>query len=57
MGQPCQLLSGQIGVDDKSNEIPAVQESLEILNLKGAVVTADAIHCHAQPEEDGKKDH
>lgn len=36
---------GQIGVDDKSNEIPAVQELLEILNLKGAVVTADAMHC------------
>jgi predicted transposase YbfD/YdcC len=36
---------GQISVDDKSNEIPAVQELLEILNLKGAVVTADAMHC------------
>lgn len=36
---------GQITVDDKSNEIPAVRELLEILNLKGAVVTADAMHC------------
>ena len=36
---------GQISVSEKSNEIPAVQELLEILNLKGAVITADAMHC------------
>lgn len=36
---------GQITVDGKSNEIPAVQELLDVLNLKGAVVTADAMHC------------
>lgn len=36
---------GQISVDGKSNEIPAVQELLDILDLKGAVVTADAMHC------------
>jgi len=36
---------GQIGMSEKSNEIPAVQELLEILNLKCAVVTADAMHC------------
>lgn len=36
---------GQISVDSKSNEISAVQELLEILNLKGAVVTGDAMHC------------
>jgi len=36
---------GQVSVESKSNEIPAVQELLEILNLKGAVVTADAMHC------------
>lgn len=39
---------GQISVDDKSNEIPAVRELLEILNLKGAVVTADAMHCQKE---------
>ena len=39
---------GQISVDDKSNEIPAVKELLEILNLKGAVVTADAMHCQKE---------
>ena len=36
---------GQISVSEKSNEIPAIQELLGILNLKVAVVTADAPHC------------
>ena len=36
---------GRISVDDKSNEISAVKELQEILNLQGAVVTADAMHC------------
>lgn len=36
---------GQVRIQSKSNEIPAVQELLEILNLKGAIVTADAMHC------------
>ena len=39
---------GQISVDSKANEIPAVRELLEILNLKGAVVTADAMHCQKE---------
>jgi predicted transposase YbfD/YdcC len=39
---------GSISVDDKSNEIPAVQELLSILNLKGGVVTADAMHCQKE---------
>ncbi len=36
---------GQISVESKSNEIPAVRELLDILSLKGAVVTADTMHC------------
>jgi len=36
---------GQISIDSKANEIPAVRELLDVLNLKGAVVTADAMHC------------
>ncbi len=36
---------GQVSVDSKANEIPAVRELLDILNLKDAVVTADAMHC------------
>ena len=36
---------GQITVDEKSNEIPAVRELLDMLDIKGAVVTMDAMHC------------
>jgi len=36
---------GQNSVDDKSNEIPAVAELLQLLQLKGAIVTLDAMHC------------
>ncbi|MGH7262100.1 MAG: ISAs1 family transposase [Nitrospiraceae bacterium] len=32
-------------VEDKSNEIPAVQQLIDLLDLAGAVVTADAMHC------------
>ena len=39
---------GVISTSDKSNEIPAVQQLLEIIELKGAVVTADAMHCQKQ---------
>lgn len=35
----------QLGVDSKSNEIPAVQQLIDMTNLKGAVVTMDAMHC------------
>jgi predicted transposase YbfD/YdcC len=38
-----QLLLGQIAVDEKSNEITAVPRLLELLNLKGATVTLDAM--------------
>ncbi|MCL4134809.1 UNVERIFIED_CONTAM: hypothetical protein GTU68_016496 [Idotea baltica] len=39
---------GQVSVESKSNEIPALRELLEILKLKGAVVTADAMHCQKE---------
>lgn len=42
---------GQITVDSKSNEIPAVQELLEMLNIEGMVVTADAMHCQKETAE------
>ena len=32
-------------VDSKSNEIPAVQELIDMIDVKGLVVTADAMHC------------
>jgi len=39
------LTLGQITVNDKSNEIPAVKELLNLMDVKGAVVTMDALHC------------
>jgi predicted transposase YbfD/YdcC len=38
-------------VEDKSNEIPAVQELIDVLDLAGAVVTADAMHCQRETAE------
>ncbi|MFC2037484.1 ISAs1 family transposase [Chloroflexota bacterium] len=45
------LVLGQIKVDDKSNEIPAVPELLEILEIEGCIVTLDALHCQTQTVE------
>ena len=42
---------GQVSVDDKSNEIPAVAELLQLLKLKGAIVTLDAMHCQKDTAE------
>ena len=39
------LVLGHIEVDDKSNEIPAVERLIGELGLAGCVVTADAMHC------------
>jgi predicted transposase YbfD/YdcC len=37
------LTLGQVAVDEKSNEITAIPELLELLSLKGAIVTIDAM--------------
>ncbi|MDZ4689602.1 MAG: ISAs1 family transposase [Planctomycetaceae bacterium] len=42
------LCLGQVAVDDQSNEITAVPKLLELLELTGAVVTLDAMHCQTQ---------
>ena len=42
------LVLGQVAVDGKSNEITAVPQLLEMLSLRGKVVTADAMHCQRQ---------
>jgi predicted transposase YbfD/YdcC len=42
------LSLGQVAVDQKSNEIPAVIKLLELLDLDGAVVTLDAMHCQKE---------
>lgn len=39
------LLLGQVAVDGKSNEITAIPELLELLDLHGALVTIDAMGC------------
>ena len=39
------LMLGQIAVDKKSNEITAVPALLELLDVSGAVVSLDAMHC------------
>lgn len=39
------LVLGQVAVDQKSNEITAVPALLELLDLEGAVVSLDAMHC------------
>jgi predicted transposase YbfD/YdcC len=38
------LLCGRKSVDAKSNEIPALQKLMELLDLEGAVITGDAMH-------------
>lgn len=35
-------------VEDKTNEIPAVKELIEMLDVKGVIITADALHCQKE---------
>src|SRR5271170_8040042 len=46
--QESRLLLGQVAVDEKSNEITAIPNLLEILELAGAVVTIDAMGCQTE---------
>jgi predicted transposase YbfD/YdcC len=39
------LVLGQLATEEKSNEITAVPKLLELLELKGAIVTVDAMNC------------
>lgn len=45
------LTLAQKSTCDKSNEIPAVQELLKELNIKGHIVTADALNCQKETAE------
>jgi predicted transposase YbfD/YdcC len=45
------LLLGQVAVDEKSNEITAIPKLLEMLELKGALVTIDAMGCQNEIAE------
>jgi predicted transposase YbfD/YdcC len=42
------LVLGQRKVEEESNEITAVPELLELLDLTGCIVTMDAIHCQTE---------
>lgn len=46
--QQNQLVLGQIATDQKSNEITAIPRLLELLDLKGAILTIDAMGCQRQ---------
>lgn len=45
------LVIGQRKVDSKTNEIPVAQEILKTLEIEGATVTADALHCQIKTAE------
>jgi predicted transposase YbfD/YdcC len=49
--QTNQTVLGQIVCDDKTNEITNMPKLLELLDLDGAVVTADAMHCQKKTAE------
>jgi predicted transposase YbfD/YdcC len=42
------LTLGQVAVSDKSNEITAIPQLLELLDLAGAIVTIDAMGCQKE---------
>jgi predicted transposase YbfD/YdcC len=42
---------GQVKVDDKSNEITAIPKLLEVLAIKGCIVTIDAMGCQTEIAE------
>jgi predicted transposase YbfD/YdcC len=43
-----QLILGQVAVDDKSNEITAIPKLLDLLDIKGAFVSIDAMGCQKE---------
>lgn len=45
------LILGQVKVEERSNEITAIPELLEVLDIAGCIVTVDAIACQRQIAE------
>ena len=45
------LTLGQVAVSDKSNEITAIPQLLEMIDIRGAVVTIDAMGCQREIAE------
>ena len=46
-----QLILGHVSIQEKSNEIPAAQQLIEALGLRGRVFTLDAEHCQKKTFE------
>lgn len=40
-----QIMLGQVKTEEKSNEITAIPELLDLINIKGSIVTVDAMGC------------
>ena len=47
----CGLTLGQVATEQKSNEITAIPKLLELLDIRGATVTIDAMGCQKQIAE------
>ena len=45
------LVLGQVKVDDKSNEITAIPQLLELLDIAGCIITIDAMGCQKKISE------
>lgn len=39
---------GQLAIDEKTNEIPCMKDLIDLINVKGKVITADAMHCQKE---------
>ena len=46
---------GQKVIEIKSNGIPAVKKLIDVLEIKGAIVTMDAMHCQKEMEEKNRQ--
>lgn len=42
------VVLGQEKINEKTNEIPVLQQMLEYMNIKGKTITADALHCQKE---------
>lgn len=46
-----QITLGQLKVEEKTNEITAVPELLEMLDIEGSIITADAMSCQKKQSQ------
>jgi len=54
------MCPGQVFIDEKTNEIPAAQEILKLIDIKGSIVTCDALNTQKKTVKivrDGKGDY